>query len=123
MATSDLARAVGTASPLARALGVELLLCPGLRELDLGLWTGLTRAEIAARDGEALARFEAGDDAPAGAAESRADLARRAGSSLAALCSRHPGRRIAVVTHLGVIRALLGRDLDHAAWRWAPALA
>jgi probable phosphoglycerate mutase len=116
--TSDLARAVETAAPLARALGVELLRCPGLRELDLGSWTGLTRPEIAARDPEALARFEAGAEAaPAGGAETRADLARRARASVAALRGL-ADRRIAVVTHLGVIRALLGHDLDHVAWVW-----
>jgi probable phosphoglycerate mutase len=119
--TSDLARAVETAGPLARALGVELLRCPGLRELDLGGWTGLTRPEIAARDPAALARFEAGGDAaPAGGGETRGDLARRARASLTAL-ERIADRRIAVVTHLGVIRALLGRDLDHVAWAWLEA--
>jgi probable phosphoglycerate mutase len=119
--TSDLARAIETGAPLARALGVEALRCPGLRELDLGSWTGLTRSEIAALDAEALARFEAGGArAPAGGAETRADLARRARASLSALRRRPAGLRVAVVTHLGVIRAMLGRDLDPASWSWMP---
>jgi probable phosphoglycerate mutase len=120
--TSDLGRAAETGAALARAFGVERLGCPGLRELDLGRWTGLTRPEIAARDPEALARFEAGDvAAPAGGAETRNDLARRAGATLAALRARHPGERLAVVTHLGIIRALLREDLEHAQWRWLPS--
>src|SRR5262245_50250124 len=117
--TSDLARAVETGDPLARALGVGSRRCAGLRELDLGSWTGLTRPEIAARDPEALSRFESGGEcAQAGGAETRADLARRARASLAELRSRYPDLRIAVVTHLGVIRAILGEDLAHAGWRW-----
>ncbi len=117
--TSDLSRAIETGAPLARALGVDPLPCRSLRELDLGSWTGLTRREIAARDPEALARFDSGDAAArAGDGETRSELARRARASLAALRARHPGRRVAVVTHLGVIRALLGEDLAHAAWRW-----
>jgi len=117
--TSDLARAIETGAPLARALGVDALPCRGLRELDLGSWAGLTRPEIAARDPEALLRFESGGDAaPAGGGETRADLARRARASLAVLRARHPDLRIAVVTHLGVIRAILGAELEHASWRW-----
>lgn len=115
--TSDLARAIETAAPLARALGAPAPRCPGLRELDVGAWTGLTRAQIAARDPDALARFESGaDGAAAGGGETRDALARRARSSLADLVTRSPQRRIAVVTHLGVIRALAGRALGHAEW-------
>jgi len=115
--TSDLARAVETGAPIARALGVEAPRCPGLRELDVGSWTGLTRAEIAARDPEALARFESGaDGAPAGGGETRSELARRAREALAVLSRRSTRSRIAVVTHLGVIRALVGRELGHAEW-------
>ena len=116
--TSDLARAIETGAALARALGVDPLACAGLRELDLGGWTGLTRGEIAARDPEALARFDSGDAAaPAGGAETRAALARRAQASLATLRSRHPARRIALVTHLGVIRAF-GEELPLGGWCW-----
>jgi broad specificity phosphatase PhoE len=118
LATSDLARAAETAAPLARALALEPLRVRALRELDVGLWCGLTRAEIAGRDAAALARFDAGgEDARAGGGESRAELARRAGRAVAALLGDHPGRRIAVVTHLGVIRALAGTELGHAEWR------
>ena len=96
-------------------------LWPGLRELDVGSWTGLTRPEILARDREALLRFDAREDAPAGGGESRAELARRARGSLAKLRRGHPELRIAVVTHLGVIRAVAGEELGHAEWRWLEA--
>jgi broad specificity phosphatase PhoE len=117
--TSDLARASETGAALTRALGIAALRCPGLRELDVGRWTGLTRAEVAARDAQALAAFDAGGEtAPAGGGETRAAVARRARASLAALARTWPDSCIAVVTHLGVIRALVGEALDHAAWRW-----
>jgi len=117
LATSDLARAVETAAPLARALGLEPLRLAALRELDVGRWCGLTRAEIVRGDADALAAFDAGaPEARAGGGESRAELAQRAARAVAALAREHPGRRIAVVTHLGVIRALAGAELDHAQW-------
>jgi broad specificity phosphatase PhoE len=115
--TSDLVRAVETGAPIARALAAPAPRCPALRELDVGCWTGLTRAEIAARDPDALARFESGaQDAPAGGGETRALLARRAREALADLIRRDVEGPIAVVTHLGVIRALAGRELGHAEW-------
>ena len=117
--TSDLARAVETGAALAHALGIAPLACAGLRELDVGRWSGLTRREIAAGDAEALARFDSGDPAaPAGGAESRADLARRVHASLATLRARQAGRRTAVVTHAGVLRAVLREDVELACWRW-----
>lgn len=115
--TSDLARAIETGAPIAQALAVEAPRSPGLRELDVGSWTGLTRAQIAARDADALARFESGaQDAPAGGGETRGELARRVRETLADLARHSIGGPIAVVTHLGVIRALVGHDLGHAEW-------
>jgi broad specificity phosphatase PhoE len=62
-----------------------------------------------------LRRFDAGDlDVRPGGGESRREIARRAFSVVTQLVDAHPGRRLAIVTHLGVIRALLGefRGLD-----------
>ena len=108
---SDLARTRATAAALARVTGLDLRLEPGLRELDVGRWTGLTRDEIRRRDPALLARFDTGDvDARPPGGESRCELRGRA--ELAAACIAHaePGRRLAVVTHLGVIRELAGVD-------------
>lgn len=38
--SSPLERAVETAEPLARELGMSIQLCPGLMEIDVGDWTG-----------------------------------------------------------------------------------
>jgi broad specificity phosphatase PhoE len=117
--SSDLARAAQTAAILGEQLGLEVHPEPLLRELDAGRWSGLMRREIEARDPEALARFDASEPgARAGGGESLLELRQRARRALAALAAAHPGRRVAVVTHGGVIRALLPQlRLENAGWR------
>ena len=89
-----------------------------LRELDVGDWSGRTRAEIEAFSGETLARFEAAEpDARPGGGESRREIRLRVRRAMAEIAARHQGQRLAVVTHLGVIRALLpGTELGNAEW-------
>jgi broad specificity phosphatase PhoE len=98
-----------------------------LRELDVGKWAGLTRDEILRRDPETLARFEAGDpDVCAGGGESRRAIRLRVASCVRQLIREHAGRSIALVAHLGVIRALRpGPDweLANAEWRCSAASA
>jgi broad specificity phosphatase PhoE len=115
---SDLARARQTAATLGDALGLPVASETRLRELDVGSWTGCTRDEIVARDGEALARFESGAvDVRAGGGETREELRRRALAALRDCADRHVGGRVAIVAHLGVVRALLpGTDLANAGW-------
>src|SRR6185437_15592133 len=52
--SSDLRRAFETAEILAAPHDIPVVADPGLREIDVGSWSGLTRAEIDARfpDGE-----------------------------------------------------------------------
>src|SRR5690349_15996562 len=47
--SSDLRRAHETAEILAAPHAVPIVVDPALREIDIGSWSGLTRAEIAAR--------------------------------------------------------------------------
>jgi len=106
--SSDLRRAWQTAEILGRALGVAPRSDPRLRELDVGRWAGLTRGEIEARDSSDLGRFEAGDpEVRAGGAESRSEIRRRVRQAFRSLAEQWPGARLIVVTHLGVVRALL----------------
>lgn len=44
--SSDLSRCLETSSPLAAAVGLEIEPEPQLREINLGLWEGLTSAEV-----------------------------------------------------------------------------
>lgn len=117
LAASDLRRAAETADRIGAELGLRVRFVPGLRELDVGRWSGLRHEEIARRFPDELARFRSGDpDVRPGGGESRRVLTQRVTAELAGLASEAPGR-VAVVSHLGVLRALRpGAELENAAW-------
>ena len=105
---SDLERARSTAEILAEALRLPIEVDARLRELDVGSWTGLTRAEIEARDPETLCAFETGEPSiRPGGGESRVEIRIRTRDCVRSLVEQFAGRRLIVVTHLGVIRALV----------------
>lgn len=107
LAASDLKRARATAEVIGVRLGLAPRYEPGLRELDVGRWSGLTHAEIERRWPAELARFRGGDLALApGGGESRLALRERAGRALAALAA-HAAGPLAVVSHLGLLRTLV----------------
>ncbi len=106
--SSDLARARITAARVGERLGLPLALDPRLRELDIGRWAGLTRQEIAERDAELLLAFERGEPGiRPGGGETRIEIRERSHACFRELVERMAGERILVVTHLGVIRALV----------------
>ena len=115
---SDLVRAAQTAAILGKALGLEPTVDARLRELDIGRWAGLTRAEIAQRDPDELTRFETGDpDVRAGGGESRRELRSRVREFVQQRSRQHAGRLVAVVAHLGAIRAMRpGLLLANTGW-------
>jgi broad specificity phosphatase PhoE len=117
LASSDLRRAAETAERIGAELGLTPRLVTGLRELDVGVWSGLPHEEIAQRFSADLARFRAGDpDVEPGGGESRRALHQRVTAALAALAAEAPGR-VAVVSHLGVLRAVRpGFVLANAEW-------
>jgi len=94
--SSDLRRAHETAEILAAPHGVPVVVDPGLREIDVGSWSGLTRAEIRSRfpDGER----------PDG--ETHEEHAARTRAAVIRLARDHPGGRILVVAHGGTIRSI-----------------
>lgn len=102
---SDLARARETAEIAAAHLGLPLEIDPGLREWDVGAWSGLTHPEIARRWPETYARVWEGDPTvqPEGG-ESRRAFAARVHAALAALRARLGAAPVALVTHGGVLR-------------------
>lgn len=122
LVASDLRRARETAEILAARLGLALELHPGLRERDLGAWSGLTHPEIARRWPDDYARWRAGDpDLRPGGGESRRALRRRVAAALAGLRERHRGARLGLVTHMGVLRALVPDALlDNTGTLWIP---
>jgi broad specificity phosphatase PhoE len=104
---SDLQRARRTAEILAAAVGMGVRLEAGLREIDVGEWEGLTRAEIKARWPRELTDWSQGRrESPLGG-ETRSHLAERARSTLTRLAAEAgAGERILVVTHGALIRGL-----------------
>ncbi len=104
---SDLRRARRTAEVLAAALQLEVELDPDLREIDVGDWTGLTRAEIEARWPGELADWSEGRSESTMGGESRTHLTDRARSALVrAAASAAPGDTLLLVSHGALIRNL-----------------
>jgi broad specificity phosphatase PhoE len=98
--SSDLRRAAETAEIVGARLGLPVEREPGLREIDVGSWQGLTKAQIDGRpwDGETY--------------EEHSGRVLRAVREIAA---RHPEGRVLVVSHGGSLRrvqaAALGEPL------------
>lgn len=106
--SSDLLRAVKGAEIIAARLGVGFEKVHDLRELNLGRWEGLTRAEAAERfPEEAHFRFQdlANDKVKGG--ESLVDLRGRVLPAIDAILERHRGGSVCVVAHGGVNRVVL----------------
>jgi probable phosphoglycerate mutase len=120
---SDLVRSAETAAILGARWGLVPRHDARLREIDIGAWTGLTREQIAEREAHLLARFEAEDpEARPGGGETRREIRARVRGAVAELAAAHRGRCLALVTHLGVIRALApGADPANAEWLRLPA--
>jgi probable phosphoglycerate mutase len=109
--TSDLKRARATAERIAGFMGVSPphLLEPGLREYDVGQWSGLTRAEIERRWPSELTAFDAGRLSRPPGGESRSGFDERVRSAfelVSAVVMSRDVRHALVVTHGGVIRSL-----------------
>jgi probable phosphoglycerate mutase len=102
--TSDLLRASETAQAVAVRLGLEVVEDAGLREIDVGSWSGLTRDEIASRDPEGFERLMRGEIGHDG--ETREQLTERVVASVERIARAHEGDTVLVVTHGGAIRAL-----------------
>jgi broad specificity phosphatase PhoE len=102
--SSDLQRARETAEIVARSKGLRVETTPDLREVDVGSWSGLTRAEAEARFPEAYARWldggEGWDDG-----ETYAEMSRRVVGAIVRIAAQHPNSRVLVVAHGGSIRA------------------
>ncbi|EHJ49321.1 Phosphoglycerate mutase [Solidesulfovibrio carbinoliphilus subsp. oakridgensis] len=110
--TSDLGRAKATAGILNLALRLPVTLDRRLREQHFGEWTGRYWRDIPA---DALAAAEAAgwNFTPPGG-ESRAEVRQRAEHALVDAARANAGRSVLVVTHQGVIKAVLYHLLGRA---------
>ncbi len=108
--SSDLERAVETAA-IAAPSHVRTT-DRGLREIDVGAWTGKTYREIEQAHPEEWAAWSAGLDLRRGGGETYAELAERVDRSLLEIAATNPGGRVLVVTHGGAIKSWVSRLLD-----------
>jgi ribonuclease H / adenosylcobalamin/alpha-ribazole phosphatase len=109
--SSPLERALETAEPLARTLGMGVRRAPGLVELDFGEWTGRSLAELESdprwtdwNERRATARIPDG--------ESMAEVIARAAAWVDEIRRAHTGSLVVAFSHGDVIRALLTHYLD-----------
>jgi probable phosphoglycerate mutase len=101
--SSDLLRAYETAQIIGRATGLEVVQTPGLREINFGVWQGLSSLQIRERDPDVYAarRTNPYDVAPAGA-ETWRHFYDRAMQAVRDILVTTAAQRVIVVTHSGV---------------------
>jgi probable phosphoglycerate mutase len=124
LVSSDLSRARDTAAAVSRETGLPVTIDPRLREINLGNWEGLTRAEARSQFPEEYAAWQAGEDARRGTGETYAEAGARAIACVVEWLDRlGPGSTLVAVTHGGTARAAIGTMLGmepDAWWRLAP---
>jgi probable phosphoglycerate mutase len=105
--SSDLARAMHTALPLARRRGLRVRADAALRERSFGVFQGFTYAQIARHWPEEAARWRARDAqfGPEGG-ETLSDFYQRATRAAQRLALEFAGRAVVWVTHGGVLDCL-----------------
>jgi broad specificity phosphatase PhoE len=120
--SSDLRRARDTAAVVAENQGLEVRELPELREVDVGSWSGLTRAEAEERFPEGFARWKQGYPGWQDG-ETYEAMTDRVIAAVKEIAREHLDGRVLIVSHGGPIRAMhaeaLGLDV-HAYRRLRP---
>jgi len=104
--TSDLPRAVQTAEIIGRVVGLEPVSEPGLREVDVGNWRGLTRVEVRRRDPAGYRRWLRGESGWEDG-ETYEQMHARVMATFERLLDAHRRGRILLVSHGGGVRAIV----------------
>ncbi|MBQ8431346.1 MAG: histidine phosphatase family protein [Clostridia bacterium] len=104
---SDLSRTMATAAPTARALGLEIRPDKELREINAGIWEGISRSAPIDMD-----LFQAwmndGAVAPEGG-ETHRHMRARVNAEVDRILAENPGKCVALFTHWGVIQKIIQR--------------
>jgi probable phosphoglycerate mutase len=120
--TSPCRRARETAELVGASTKLPVVVQSRLREEDYGAWENRTRAEVLAHYPEALAAWEAGDVITPPGGESLAEVQARTVACADTLAVAHAGESVALVSHVGPIKALvcaaLGLPLVGARRMW-----
>jgi len=113
--SSDLVRAYETAQIVASYHNKQVETVPELKELNFGEWEGLTHSEIKKKYPEELELWWNNPfsiNVPGG--ESFSELSKRAVNAIKKIVRKHRNGRVAVVTHGGVIRCIIGHTMGIA---------
>ena len=104
---SDLVRAYETARPIARALGLDVIGTPALREVNAGEWEGVPFAVLDEKYAEEYSvwRNDIGRAVCTGG-ERLCDFAARIERGVREIAERHDGECIVIATHATPIRVL-----------------
>jgi probable phosphoglycerate mutase len=124
--SSDLVRARETAQALADVTGLPIATDPRLREIDVGVWQGLTFDEVSERFPIEAAAWRDGGDGRRGGGESLVEVGARAVAAVDdALLDLADGRTLVVVTHGAAGRAIVASmiGLPTPFWRSLGSLA
>jgi glucosyl-3-phosphoglycerate phosphatase len=117
--TSDLSRAARTAGELSEVSGVPVIYEKRLREVNVGSWQGLTRAEIMESDaGPQLKAWLDGEDVPLGGGERRSEAGSRGAEAVAEHAHAMDGGTLVAVSHGGVINGSIVTLLGLGSDRW-----
>lgn len=106
--SSDLRRAADTAAAVAGAFALPFRTDPGLREVDVGLWEGLTAAEAQNRFPDEYRLWAAGADIRRGAGETLDEAGRRVAERIDASWDAAGSAPLIVVGHGMALQAALG---------------
>lgn len=110
---SDLERALHTARLVGKPSGWDSLPMKELRERDLGVLEGLTTDEMKVDQPNVYQSFQTeGPDYQPPNGESFRQFSARCSEVIERLAERHPGQKIAVVTHGGVLGVLFRKVLN-----------
>lgn len=121
--TSDLVRAAYAGDLIARGQGLEAERASTLREIHMGDWEGKSLAGIDALNPGAVERlFRQPEQFRYPMGESLVEFRRRVTSTLQTILGEHDAGEIAIVSHGGACRLILGSALEMQPAAW-PRLA
>jgi probable phosphoglycerate mutase len=115
--TSDLSRAADTAEELGRLTGLQVRRTAALRETHGGKWQGRFADDL--KNDPVYGQWLAGEDVPAGGAETRSQVGERANAAVNDVVAELEAGRVAVVvSHGGAIRTIIGTMVGLPVEHW-----
>lgn len=103
---SPLIRAMETANTLCEGTGLKVVPCENMREINFGVFEGLTFAEIQNNYPKEFDRWRTEEEGPfVGGDLSVRNASIRAASAIRSIATSHPGEKVLIVAHGGIIKA------------------